>query len=151
MYEWIIPSLILMTSIITSKGANTMFSNLSPSHATTRSWCWALVATLVVLLTACGSSTTGSAPATAGTTPTTSSGGRYGGGGTTPTASSSRTLIQTATATLKGTSQTILTTAQGMRLYYRTSDEPPAIVCSGGSAGAGTPPCLSGPTARASA
>ena len=121
-----------------------MFSNLSLSHTTTRSWCWALVATLVVLLTACGSSTTGSAPSTAGTTPTTSSSGRYGGGGTTPTASSSGTLIKTATATVKGTSQTILTTAQGMTLYYRTSDVPPSTVCSGGCAGAWPPLVVSG-------
>jgi len=62
--------------------------HLSPAHATTRTWCCALVlATLVVLLAACGSSTTGSGTAQ-NTTPTTSGsgygGGRYGSGGTTP-------------------------------------------------------------------
>ena len=98
-----------------------MLSNLSPSHVKIRAWCWALVvAPLVVLLAACGSNTSGSSTSQ-NTTPTPSgsgySGGRYGGGGTTPTASSSGTLIKTATATVKGTSQTILTNAQGMTLY----------------------------------
>ncbi len=66
-----------------------MPSNHAPSHATTRTWCGALVvATLVVLLAACGSSTGGSGTAQ-NTTATTSGGGRYGSGGTTPTASSS--------------------------------------------------------------
>src|SRR5690348_14338427 len=108
--------------------------HLSPAHATTRTWCCALVlATLVVLLAACGNSTTGSGT-TQNTTPTTS-----GSGGTTPTASSSGSLIKTATATVKGTSQTILTNSQGMTLYYRTADVPPSTVCSGGCAGAWPP------------
>jgi predicted lipoprotein with Yx(FWY)xxD motif len=50
--------------------------------------------------------------------------------------SSSGSLIKTATATAHGTSKTILTTAQGLTLYYRTSDVPPSTVCSGGCAGA---------------
>jgi len=139
-----------------------MLSNLSPSHVKIRAWCWALVvAPLVVLLAACGSSTSGSAPSTGATTPTTStaqnttpttsSGGRYGGGGTTPTASSSGNLIKTATATVKGTSQTILTNAQGMTLYYRTSDVPPSTVCSGGCASAWPPLVASGSGAPTSA
>jgi predicted lipoprotein with Yx(FWY)xxD motif len=139
-----------------------MLSNLSPSHVKIRAWCWALVvAALVVLLAACGSSTGGSASSTGATTPTTStaqnttpttsSGGRYGGGGTTPTASSSGNLIKTATATVKGTSQTILTNAQGMTLYYRTSDVPPSTVCSGGCASAWPPLVVSGSGAPTSA
>ena len=79
---------------------------------------------VLVLLAACGSNTsTGSttvpnatSTTSAGSTPT-SSGGRYGNGygngGTTPTVSSSGSLIQTATATVNGTSATILTTAKG--------------------------------------
>jgi predicted lipoprotein with Yx(FWY)xxD motif len=139
-----------------------MLSNLSPSHVKIRAWCWALVvAPLVVLLAACGSSTGGSASSTGATTPTTStaqnttpttsSGGRYGGGGTTPTASSSGNLIKTATATVKGTSQTILTNVQGMTLYYRTSDVPPSTVCSGGCASAWPPLVVSGSGAPTSA
>ena len=128
-----------------------MPSNHSPSHATTRTWCGALVvATLVVLLAACGSSTGGSGTAQ-NTTATTSGGGRYGSGGTTPTASSSGSLIKTATATVKGTSQTILTNSQGMTLYYRTTDVPPSTVCSGGCAGAWPPLVMSGSGAPTSA
>jgi predicted lipoprotein with Yx(FWY)xxD motif len=122
--------------------------HLSPAHATIRTWCCALVlATLVILLAACGSSTTGSGTAQ-NTTPATSGGGygggSYGRGGTTPTASSSGSLIKTATATVKGTSQTILTNSQGLTLYYRTSDVPPSTVCSGGCAGAWPPLVMSG-------
>lgn len=131
------------------------------SHATMRSWrCAFVAATLVVLLAACGSSTSGSG----GTTPTTSAaqnttsttssgygGGRYGSGGTTPTASSSGSLIKTATATVNGTSETILTNSQGLTLYYRTSDVPPSTVCSGGCAGAWPPLVMSGSGAPTSA
>ncbi len=127
-------------------------SHLSLSHATTRIWCGALVvATLVVLLAACGSSTSG--PSTAqNTTPTTSgSGGKYGNGGTTPTASSSGSLIKTATALVNGTSETILTNAQGLTIYYRTSDGPPSTVCGGGCAAAWPPLVVSGSGAPTSA
>lgn len=136
-------------------------SHLSSLHATIRIWCCTLVgATLVVLLAACGStSTTGSGgttptTSTAQSTPTTtSSGGRYGSGGTTPTTSSSGNLLKTATAMVSGTSKTILTNAQGLTLYYRTSDVPPATVCSGGCAAAWPPLVASGsgtPTSAAS-
>jgi len=132
-------------------------SQLSLSRATTRTWCGALVlATIVVLVAACGSSTTGSGT-TQTTTPTTSSsgygGGSYGRGGTTPTASTSGSLIKTASATVSGSSETILTNAQGLTLYYRTSDAPPSTVCSGGCAGAWPPLVMSGsgvPTSAAS-
>jgi predicted lipoprotein with Yx(FWY)xxD motif len=135
--------------------------HLSLSYATMRSWrCAFVVATLVVLLAACGSSTSGSGGTTSttsaaqNTTPTTSSGyggGRYGSGGTTPTASSSTSLIKTATATVNGTSETILTNSQGLTLYYRTSDMPPSTVCSGGCAGAWPPLVVSGSGAPTSA
>src|SRR5437016_6087495 len=116
--------------------------NLSISNVSRRAWCTALmVVTLVLFLAACGS-TTGSS-GSGGTTPTSSSSG-YGGGGTTPTASSSGSLIKTATATVNGASKTILTNAQGLTLYYRTSDVPPATVCSGGCAGAWPPLVVSG-------
>jgi predicted lipoprotein with Yx(FWY)xxD motif len=109
----------------------------------------------LLLLAACGSNTsTGSTAApnatsntTASSTPT-SSGGRYGSGygngSTTPTVSGSGSLIQTATATVKGASETILTNAQGMTLYYRTIDMPPTTVCSGGCASVWPPLLVSG-------
>jgi predicted lipoprotein with Yx(FWY)xxD motif len=137
-----------------------MHSNLFTSHARIRTWCSLLVfAALVVLLAACGSNTsdTGTTSSTGGTTQTSSStgyGGRYGaGGGITPTTSSSGSLIKTATVTVNGASESVLTNAQGLTLYYRTSDAPPSTVCSGGCAGAWPPLVMSGsstPTSAAS-
>ena len=126
-----------------------MYSNLFTLHVRTRTWCSILVfTTLVVILAACGSSTSGS---TGGTTQTSSGGGRYGGGGgITPTASSSGTIIKTATVTVNGTSESVLTNAQGLTLYYRTSDAPPSTVCSGGCAGAWPPLVMSGSSVPAS-
>ena len=54
-----------------------------------------------------------------------------------------RALIHTATATIKGTSETILTNAQGMTLYYRTSDTATSV-CSGGCASAWPPLLVTG-------
>lgn len=138
-----------------------MSSTLFTSHARGRTWCSILIfATLVVILAACGSSTSesGTTSPSGGTTQTSSSnsngygGGRYGaGGGTTPTASSSGSLIKTATVTLNGKSETALTNAQGLTLYYRTSDAPPSTVCSGGCASAWPPLVMSGSSTPASA
>jgi len=125
-----------------------MQRNLFISNGSRRAWCSVLiVATLVILLVACGSNTSSSG--SGGTTPTSSGsgngGGRYGsGGGTTPTASSTGSLIKTATATVSGTSVTLLSNTQGLTLYYRTSDVPPSTVCSGGCAGAWPPLVVSG-------
>src|SRR5216684_1526258 len=145
-----------------TKEVHMRLHQLSSSQATARIWwCYALVgATLVVLLAACGSNSTtgsgGTTPTTStaqNTTPTTSGNGygRYGNGGTTPTASSSGSVIKTATATVNGTSETILTNALGLTLYYRTSDVPPSTVCSGGCAGAWPPLVVSGSGAPTSA
>ena len=77
---------------------------------------------IAVLFAACGSSTT-------------SGGGPYGGNtnppATPPNAGgSSSAVIQTATATVKGQSQTVLTNAQGMTLYYFTADSATQSACS---------------------
>lgn len=96
--------------------------------------------TLGLLLTACGnSSTTGSGstptavPTTAPTaTPT-----------ATPDASGSTALIKTASATIDGKSVTILTNANGLTLYYRTSDTATSV-CSGGCASAWPPLLFNG-------
>lgn len=95
--------------------------------------------------------TTSAAQNTTSTTSSGYGGGRYGSGGTTPTASSSSSLIKTATATVNGTSETILTNSQGLTLYYRTSDVPPSTVCSGGCARAWPLLVVSGSGAPASA
>ncbi len=132
-----------------------MKRNLTSSQAPKRPWFSLLALVALVLLAACGSTTsTGSTAApnatsntTASSTPT-SSGGRYGNGygngGTTPTVSSSGSLIQTAMATVSGKSETILTNAQGRTLYYRTIDMPPMTVCSGGCASVWPPLLVSG-------
>lgn len=95
---------------------------------------FALSLALSLLIAACGP------PSTTG------SGGRYGGNSSSATpastpSSASAATIKTATLTVGGKSLTVLTNAQGMTLYYRTSDTP-SSVCSGGCASA-WPPLLS--------
>ncbi len=89
---------------------------------------------LALLIAACGSATT-----------TGSGGGPYGGGSkATPastTSSASALTMKTATLTVGGKALTVLTNAQGLTLYYRTSDTPTSV-CSGGCASA-WPPVLS--------
>ena len=136
-----------------------MHNTLLNSHIKIRTWCSMLACVvLVVLVAACGSTTgyttsgSGTTATSGGTTPATSNGGRYGsGGGTTPTTSSSGSVIKTATATVNGASVTLLTNAQGMTLYYRTTDAPPTTVCSGGCAGAWPPLVMSGSSTPTSA
>jgi predicted lipoprotein with Yx(FWY)xxD motif len=77
---------------------------------------------IAMLIVGCGSSTT-------------TGGGSYGSGSTNPPAStpggsSSSTAIQTATATVKGQSETVLTDAQGKTLYYFTADSEMQPTCS---------------------
>ena len=95
---------------------------------------FALSLALALLIAACGSSTS-----------TGSGGGRYGGSSNaapaSTTSSASAMTMKTTTLTVGGKSLTVLTNAQGMTLYYRTSDTP-ASVCSGGCASA-WPPVLS--------
>ena len=112
-------------------------------HART-SLLFAVSLALALLIAACGSSTTSG-----------SGGGPYGGGSTsksTPTSStgsSSAVTLKTATLTVGGKSMVVLTNAQGMTLYYRTSDTPTSV-CSGGCASA-WPPVLSQTTPSVSA
>lgn len=120
---------------------------------------------LTFVLAACGSSSgssggTGNSSSTPTATSSSGGGGGYGypspttGSNATPTATtgSSGALIHTATATIKGTSETILTNAQGRTLYYRTSDTATSV-CSGGCASAWPPLLATGsstPTSSAS-
>src|SRR5574340_670793 len=66
----------------------------------------------------------------------TTGGGAYGSGSTNPPApttggSNSSAVIQTATTTVKGQSETVLTNAQGLTLYYFTADSATQSACSG--------------------
>src|ERR1700726_4236134 len=83
----------------------------------------------------------------------TSTGGPYGGSnaGSTPTVSGSgsASTIKTASATINGKAETILTNAQGMTLYYRTSDTATSV-CSGGCAQVWPPLLFTGSGAPAS-
>ena len=89
--------------------------------------------TLALFIVACGSSSTSGG----------GSSGRYGasGGSTSTPSSASALTLKTAALTIGGKSMTVLTNAQGMTLYYRTSDTPTSV-CSGGCASA-WPPVLS--------
>jgi len=79
---------------------------------------------IALLIVACGNATT-------------SGGGSYGGGSSIPPASTPNTggtstsVIQTATVTIKGQSQTVLTNAKGLTLYYFTPDSATQSACSG--------------------
>src|SRR2546426_8941075 len=94
-----------------------------------RSMVIALGLFMVMFIAACGSSTT-------------PGGGPYGGGSTNPSAttppttggSGSSAVIQTATVTVKGQSETVLTNAQGMTLYHFTPDSAKQSACSGACA-----------------
>jgi predicted lipoprotein with Yx(FWY)xxD motif len=73
-----------------------------------RSFMLALSAFIVMFIAACG---------------TTTGGGPYG-------SSSSSIVIQTATATVKGQSEMVLTDTQGLTLYYFTADSATQPTCS---------------------
>lgn len=105
-------------------------------------WMAALGLAAVLALAGCGGSGGG--------------GGLYGsgGGGSSPTATTApaaSAIIKTATASVQGKSESILTNAQGMTLYYFDPDTTTSIACSGGCAST-WPPVLvpSGATPQAS-
>ncbi len=84
---------------------------------------------MALLLVACGSSS--STGSSSGTTPTTA-----------PT--SSTPILKTASVTVNGQSETILTTAQGMTLYYFTSDTATKAACTGTCTGIWPPLSFAG-------
>ncbi len=102
---------------------------------------------LAMFIAACGSTST---------TTTTGNGGAYGSGTTptatatpasTPTISSSGNsspILKTATATVKGKSETILTDANGKTLYYFTPDTATTAACTTGCTGTWPPLLLTG-------
>src|SRR5256714_5479519 len=93
--------------------------------------------------------------------PSAIAGALYGGGGGIPPATpppttggnGSSAVIHTATVTVKGQSEMVLTNAQGMTLYYFTPDSATQSACTGGCAQA-WPPLLfagaGGPTSSTS-
>src|SRR5260221_599517 len=85
----------------------------------------------VMPIAACGSSTTTRNPPAGRISATTSA----------PTTSTPPSAIKTATAAVKGQSETILTNAQGQTLYYFTPDTATKVACTGGCAPA-LPPFL---------
>ncbi len=89
---------------------------------------------LMIIVSACGGgSTTTSTSSTVGT-PTTAP--------ITPTTTTSTATIQQAQATVDGKTETILTNAHGLALYYFTPDSPNKLSCTGDCAQA-WPPLLS--------
>ena len=80
---------------------------------------------IALVIAACGSSTT------------TGGGGPYSSGSTNPpattpnTGGSSSTATKTATVTVNGQSEMVLTNAAGKTLYYLTSDTPTSTACTG--------------------
>ncbi len=113
---------------------------------------------LTCLLAACGStsstatsSTTSSyatgspttTPDTSATGPTATT-GKYYSTPTTSTGNTGATTIKTATATIAGKAETILTNAQGMTLYYFTPDTKTTSACTGGCAGNWPPLLITG-------
>lgn len=85
---------------------------------------------MVVLIAGCGGGSGGAYGASGGTTSGTST-------------SSGAPLVKTASATVGGTSKTILTNAQGMTLYYFDPDTSSTIACTGACAQK-WPPLLEG-------
>lgn len=88
---------------------------------------------VMLLISSCGSSTsTGTSTSSSSGSSTGSSGYGANSGGSTPTAAStSAAIIKTSTASVGGTSETILTNAQGMSLYYYTPDTTTTAACTG--------------------
>jgi predicted lipoprotein with Yx(FWY)xxD motif len=99
----------------------------------------ALSSFMAMLLAACGTPTTTGSSSSSSPSPTAT---------TAPTSSASSAIIQTATASVKGNSETILTNTQGKALYYFTPDTATKAACTGAcaqtwppllSTGSGTP------------
>src|SRR5712691_12514887 len=87
------------------------------------------ILSMMLIVVACGSSN--STSSSSGTTPTTA-----------PT--SSTPILKTASATVNGKSETILTNAQGMTLYYFTPDTATKAACTGTCAGIWPPLLFTG-------
>jgi len=111
----------------------------------------AVATILMLLVSACGSSTTtGSSSTSAQNTPTATATQVP----PTPTQSNTTTssaVVQTATTTVNGKSETILTDTHGMTLYYFTLDTATTAACTGGCASTWPPLLYSGSSTPTSA
>lgn len=89
---------------------------------------------IVLLVAACGNSSSTSS-SSSGTTPSTA-----------PTATpiSVPPLVKTAQATVNGTSKTVLTNAEGLTLYYLTTDTATTATCTGTCVGIWPPLIFAG-------
>jgi predicted lipoprotein with Yx(FWY)xxD motif len=101
-----------------------------------------LIPALLLVLAACGtpSTSTGSTPTVTSSLYATPTGAPPTA---TPTSGSTSAIIKTASVTIGGQSQMILTNSQGLTLYIRTSDTATAV-CSGTCANAWPPLLFSG-------
>jgi predicted lipoprotein with Yx(FWY)xxD motif len=86
---------------------------------------------IALIIVACGSASSTGSSSSSGTTPTTA-----------PT--SATPIVKTASVTVNGQSETILTNAQGMTLYYFTADTATKAVCTGTCAGIWPPLLFTG-------
>jgi predicted lipoprotein with Yx(FWY)xxD motif len=105
------------------------------------------------LFAACGNASSTSAGTTPTATQSTSSYPTSAPTATPTTAASTGTsaVVTTATATVQGKSETILTNTQGLTLYYFTSDTPTTSACTGGCAGSWPSLVVTGSSAPTSA
>lgn len=78
----------------------------------------------VVMIAGCGSGSSGGYGSNSNT----------GASSPPPSAAANAVQIQTATASVAGKSETVLADSAGLTLYYRTSDTPHQVSCSGGCA-----------------
>ena len=93
---------------------------------------------IVLLVAACGNSSSSSSGTTATTAPT-------------ATPISVPPLVKTGQATVNGTSQTVLTNAEGRTLYYLNTDTATTSNCTGTCAGTWPPLIFTGPGSPTSA
>jgi len=96
------------------------------------------IISIALMFVACGSSGSTGSSSSSGTTPTTA-----------PT--SSTPIMKTTSATVNGNSETILTNAQGMTLYYFVPDTATKAACTGTCAGIWPPLLFAGTSSPASA
>src|SRR5712691_8703535 len=115
-----------------------------------RSFAIGLFLLIALVVAACGSSTASSSPTPTATTSSAPPLPTVTISVPTPTTGTSGAVVKTATATVNGTSETILTDAAGKTLYYRGGDTSTTSGCTGGCASF-WPPLLATGTPTSSA
>ncbi|WP_218027637.1 COG4315 family predicted lipoprotein [Dictyobacter alpinus] len=111
-----------------------------------------ILALTIFLFAACGTESTNTDTGTTNTSSTNNSDkNSYGNSNATPTTSASTSssdsaIIKTASATLKGKKETILTDSHGLTLYYFTPDTKTTSACGSGCTGSWPPLLATGST-----